>query len=66
MGISVSATLTIRNKKDFSRVCEIVKPIDEDDSVSELAFDKAIDYAMNLPIKDRSTWMARHCKKLCI
>ena len=66
MGISVSATLTIRNKKDFSRVCEIVKPIDEDDSVSELEFDKAIDYAMNLPIKDRSTWMARHCKKLCI
>ena len=66
MGISVSATLTIRNKKDFSRVCEIVKPIDEDDSVSELGFDKAIDYAMNLPIKGRSTWIARHCKKLCI
>ena len=66
MGVTVATILTIRNKKDFSRVYEIVKPIDEEGSVSELDYDEALEYAMTLPKEDRCMWMAPHCKKLCI
>ena len=66
MGVSSSTTLTIRNKKDFSRVYEIVKPIDEEGCVSELEYDEALEYAMNLPKEDCCIWMAPHCKELCV
>lgn len=66
MGIYSSTTLTIRNKKDFLRVYEIVKPIDEEYCVSESEYNEALEYAMNLPIEDRCMWMAPHCNKLSV
>lgn len=61
MAIDVVTILKVKDKDEFNRVYEFVKPVEEENQYFD-SFDQMQDFIDNLPEAEHCSWMCRHCE----